>query len=272
MLGKAGLTAEILGPPPVDEFDFLKLMDLKKGVGQYLAAIEGGGDGRLMPFEPDYAVTASDYPASAFRDWAPREKRGVRPDRSKRYSVELEEGVRAAMPAALLMAANKLENVLNNQSLVVLFGWQGKSLLFAGDAQGGNWEYWLFDHGVPARDPTTLTMSADGKKILAEIDFYKVGHHGSTNATPIPAIEAMGSDFVSMCSVQKDSFGSEENESEVPRIPLLDALAKKCALVRSDQFPVSEGEVRVPAAVRKKVPKPKAGRFEVGSCFVDYFL
>jgi hypothetical protein len=58
----------------------------------------------------------------------------------------------------------------------------------------------------------------------------------------------------------------------VPRIPLLDALAKKSALVRSDQIAVTEGDVRVPAAVRKKMPTPKRGRFEVGSCFVDYFL
>lgn len=274
VLGKAGLTARILGPPPVDEVDFVNLKDLKKGVGQYLAALEGGGGGgRLMPFEPDYEVKASDYPASAFREWAPREKRGVPPDWSKRYSVELEHGVRAATPAALLMAANWLERVLNNQSLVVLFGWKGKSLLFAGDAQGGNWEYWLYDDGVPASDPTTLTMSADGKKILAEIDFYKVGHHGSTNATPIPAIEAMGSDFVSMCSVQKDSYGSEKDKSEVPRIPLLEALAQKSALVRSDQFPVLEGgKVTVQAAVPNDIPIPKTGRFEVGCCFVDYFL
>lgn len=273
VLGRAGLTAQILGPPPVNEFDFLKLMDLKKVVGQYFSAAEGGSDdGRMVPFEPQYTVTASEYPASAFREWAPREKRGVRPDRSKRYSDELEEGVRSATPAALFMAAKKLDAVLNNQSLVVLFGWEDKSLLFAGDAQGGNWEYWLYDDGVPAKDPTTATMSADGKKILADIDFYKVGHHGSTNATPIPALEAMGSDFVAMCSVQKDSFGTEKNASEVPRLPLLDALAKKSALVRSDQFPVSEGDVSVRAAVRKKMPTPKTGKFEVGSCYVDYFL
>ena len=145
-------------------------------------------------------------------------------------------------------------------------------MLFAGDAQGGNWEYWLYDEGVPARDPTTLTMSEASKTILSEMAFYKVGHHGSTNATPIPAVEAMGSDFVSMCSVQLDSFGSEEHDSEVPRIPLMDALAKKSALVRSDQLAVSEGDPPVQAGVDKKLPKPKAGRFEVGSCFVDYFL
>jgi beta-lactamase superfamily II metal-dependent hydrolase len=276
-LSKAGLTAKILGPPPVDEFDFVKLMDLKKGVGQYLS--DGGGEERgdrslrMMPFEPEYTVKASEYPPSAFREWAPRKKRWCfLPDFSRRYPSELEKGVRAATPAALLMAAKKLDAILNNQSLVVLFGWKDKTLLFAGDAQAGNWEYWLYGEGVPAKDPSNLTLSSETKAVLGAIDFYKVGHHGSTNATPIPAIEAMGSDFVSMCSVQKDSFGSEPDESEVPRIPLLDALAKKSALVRSDQFPVSEGDVRVRAAVGKEMPKPKTGKFEVGSCFVDYFL
>jgi beta-lactamase superfamily II metal-dependent hydrolase len=272
-LSKAGLTAKVLGPPPVGEFDFLKLMDLKTGVGQYLdAATGGGGERGMTPFELEYKVTAADYPASAFREWVPRIKRGVFPDPSKRYSGELEEGLRAATPAALLMAAEKLNDVLNNQSLVVLFGWKGKTLLFAGDAQGGNWEYWLYDDGVPAKDPTTLTMSADSEKILGAIDFYKVGHHGSTNATPIPAVDAMGQNFVSMCSTQADTYGNEEKESEVPRVPLLAALAEKSALVRSDQFEVSEGDVHVDAAVEEKLPKPKAGRFEVGSCFVDYFL
>lgn len=273
-LSKAGLTAQILGPPPVDEFDFLKLMDLKTGVGQYLNAFteSGAGGRRTMPFESEYVVAASAYPPSAFREWAPRLKRGVKPDPLKRYSEELETGLRAATPAALFTAASKLNAVLNNQSLVVLFEWQKKKLLFAGDAQGGNWEYWLYDDAAPAKDPTTLTMSAASKKILDEIDFYKVGHHGSTNSTPIPAVDAMGQDFVSMCSTQADTYGNVEKESEVPRIPLLEALAKKSAVVRSDQIEVNEGDVHVPAAVDEKMPKPKAGSFKVGSCFVDYFL
>jgi len=33
------------------------------------------------------------------------------------------------------MAAAGLNSFLNNQSLVVLFSWKGKNLLFAGDAQ-----------------------------------------------------------------------------------------------------------------------------------------
>jgi hypothetical protein len=226
-----------------------------------------------MPFGREHVVSASDYPPSAFREWASR-KNGVRPDFSKRHSKELEKGVREATPAALFMAAKTLDAMLNNQSLVVLFEWQGKKLLFAGDAQGGNWEYWLYGDGVPATDPSSLTLSKDGKQILGAIDFYKVGHHGSTNATPISAVEAMGHDhsFVSMCSTEGDTFGSVKNSSEVPRGPLLDALAKKSTLVRSDQIAVSEGGVNVPATVAEKLQKPASGTLEVGSCYVDYLL
>ena len=34
-------------------------------------------------------------------------------------------------------------------------------------------------------------ISDRAKEILGSIDFYKVGHHGSTNATPIPAVAAL---------------------------------------------------------------------------------
>lgn len=272
-LVKAGVSAEILGPPPADDIAFLKLDDLKKGVGQYLGAAGGaaGGSKRLMPFGPEYLGEAADYPPSAFREWAPRLP-GVLPDFSKRYPNALERAVRAATPEALFLAAKKLDGMLNNQSLVVLFTWKGKKLLFAGDAQAGNWEYWLYDLDKPLKDPSAEKLAKEGKALLGSLDFYKVGHHGSTNATPISAVEAMGADFVSMCSVQDGTFGSVDNQSEVPRIPLLDALGKKSALVRSDQFPVELAGIKIAAAAKAKLPKPKSGKFVVGSCFVDYLL
>jgi beta-lactamase superfamily II metal-dependent hydrolase len=271
-LVKAGLKATILGPPPAQDIDFLRLMDLKKGVGQYLAAATGGRKkGKLMPFGPEFVVKASTYPTTAFREWAPR-TRGVLPDMTRRYDEALEAAVGAATPEALLTAAKKLDSMLNNQSLVVLFEWQGKTLLFAGDAQGGNWEYWLFGSDTPDRDPTRLALSSEGQSILGSIDFYKVGHHGSTNATPIAAVEAMGHDFAAMCSVEADTFGKVENQSEVPRAQLLTALQKKGALVRSDQIAVKEGGVQVPASDHSRLPTPKRGRFERGSCFIDYLL
>jgi hypothetical protein len=155
-----------------------------------------------------------------------------------------------------------------------LFTWKGKKLLFAGDAQGGNWEYWLYDMDKPKSDPSGVEIVKEGRQILAALDFYKVGHHGSTNATPISVVEAMGQDFVSMCSTEAATFGSVANNSEVPRQPLLDALSKKSALVRSDQVDVKLQGLSVPAATGTPatLTKPKNGKFVVGSCYVDYLL
>ncbi len=270
----AGLEAIILGPPKPGAEAFLKLDDLKKGVGQYLgAAGDRGKREKLVPFAAHFKATADDYPTRAFREWAPRV--GNTWDWTARDSKALENAVKAALPSSVFAAAKKIDGALNNQSLVVLFTWKGKKLLFAGDAQAGNWEYWLYDTDAPARDPSKLELSTAGTKILGEIDFYKVGHHGSTNATPISAVEAMGAGFVSMCSTQDDSYGNKKKGTEVPRIPLMDALASKSTLVRSDQFAIERDDgTKVPpvAGLPKQLPRPKQGKLVVGSCYVDYLL
>jgi beta-lactamase superfamily II metal-dependent hydrolase len=264
VLRDAGLTAEILGPPPADEFDFLKLMDLKKGVGQYLGESGTGSGKKFDPFGTPWHGEAGEFQPSAFREWQRTS--------SKAPSGAMEKAIKAAQPDLLFTAAKTLDGFLNNQSLVVLFTFDGKKLLFAGDAQGGNWEYWMFG-GTPEKAPSVDQIDKDSKAILSKLDFYKVGHHGSTNATPISAVETMGGDFASMCSTQEDSFGTVANQSEVPRIPLLDALEKKTTLVRSDHFAVTVPGNAVPAVkgAPAKLPKPKRGRFEKGPIYIDYF-
>lgn len=271
----AGIKAQILGPPPVTEFDFLKMMDLVKGVGQYLDATGGASTRKveLSPFAAEFVVGADVYPTSAFREWGPRIT-GIPPDQLQRYPSKLEESVKSSTPNALLMAARQLDNVLNNQSLVVLFTWNGKRLLFAGDAQAGNWLYWLYDADKPNKKPSTEDLAQEGRDILASLAFYKAGHHGSTNATPIPAVEAMGKGFVTMCSTQADTFGTAQNDSEVPRIPLLDALGKKSVVFRSDHYAATIPGKNIPAVAGApaKPPRPGAGTIEVGDFYIDYML
>ncbi len=66
------------------------------------------------------------------------------PDRSRFRFVEpidyreIRKAIDDAQPDMLAAAAAKIENFLNNQSLVVLFRFGGKNLLFVGDAQAGN--------------------------------------------------------------------------------------------------------------------------------------
>ena len=70
----------------------------------------------------------------------------------------------------LLAAASILERAVNNTSLFLVLDVAGTKLVFPGDAQQGAWEHIL-------DDPTK-------KALLADAAFYKIGHHGSHNATP----------------------------------------------------------------------------------------
>lgn len=278
---KAGLEAEILGPPPPDALAFMKLKDLKKGVGQFLGAAGAAGDAgaaaaaaRTAPFGKAWIAKPEDYPVSAFREWAPRSNGGkqVAPER---HAARVEAAIAAAQPEMLLTAAKTLDGFLNNQSLVVLFSWKEKKLLFAGDAQAGNWEYWLYDLDKPSKAGVE-TLTKTSESLLKNIDFYKVGHHGSTNATPIAAVAAMGDGFAAMCSTEADTFGSTDNQSEVPRGPLIDALARKCKeVVRSDHFDFDlEGKkVKAVTGGPDKPPRPaRGGRYVVGPGFVDFLV
>jgi hypothetical protein len=75
--------------------------------------------------------------------------------------------------------ALKLDGDTNNTSLVLAFTLPDDSfLLFAADAQVGNWLSW-HDQEYRAADETSLTA----RDILRRTRLYKVGHHGSINAT-----------------------------------------------------------------------------------------
>ena len=82
--------------------------------------------------------------------------------------------------AAAQLALN-LDSDTNNTSLALAFEWgkagKGRVLLFPGDAQVGNWLSWRDQEYKVAEKSTT----AD--ELLSRTLIYKVGHHGSHNAT-----------------------------------------------------------------------------------------
>ncbi|GAA0303552.1 hypothetical protein GCM10009087_11750 [Sphingomonas oligophenolica] len=85
--------------------------------------------------------------------------------------------------------ALQLDAKTNNTSLVLALEIvaTGHVLLFAADAQVGNWQSWakVEFKAVPGRPGTT------GADLLARTVFYKVGHHGSRNATLKEGLERM---------------------------------------------------------------------------------
>lgn len=96
--------------------------------------------------------------------------------------------------AAETLALN-LDNHTNNTSLVVAFELSpgGKVLLFPADAQIGNWTSWQDTRWTVNEAQGTRVVT--GPELLQRTVFYKVGHHGSHNATMrAQGLEQMTSD------------------------------------------------------------------------------
>lgn len=260
---KGMITAEILGPSPKDSGGEFAASDNK--TEQYLTALgeEGVPDAaRVQPFdERKWSASAADYPASTFDEFPSKDKRTG--------ASRLQDILTSMQPDALAAAADKLDGTLNNQSLVVLFSCNGKKLLFVGDAQWGNWAYWLYGKGVKGSDPGITDRA---KEILSSVDFYKVGHHGSTNATPIPAVGALNYVCACMCSTATGAYGSLTKKTEVPRTALMDALEERTGkrLVRSDWVATLKCEPDPQA--REELEELPTGFSTPGQLYIDYTL
>jgi len=122
----------------------------------------------------------------------------------------------------LLQIVRMLDKAMNNTSVILLFRVGKKSILFPGDAQIENWQFAL--------------AQAKYKKLLASVDLYKVGHHGSLNATPKSlwkmfkkrnTKKAGTSRLRSLMSTLEGKHGSENSNTEVPRRPLVSALRRE---------------------------------------------
>jgi hypothetical protein len=136
----------------------------------------------------------------------------------------------------LLGLVRAMDDALNNTSVILLFEAGGKKLLFPGDAQWENWEL-------------ALTKNAT---LLENVDVYKVGHHGSLNATPktlwngftrkSDTPNAPGRLVTVMSTRSNSMHGHEENNSEVPRRTLVDEL-KRLSTHRSTQELEADGDL-----------------------------
>lgn len=198
--GTAGLRAFVLGPPrnaarlrqedPTGREAFPK-----HGSGHGLSfgeAVAAGAEGAPAPFSSRHCLTLKAVvdPEQPFEmDGAPLpffvdhygvgEERGDAKDGSE---VSDHAGWRRIDDEWLYAAeslAIKLKEGINNTSLVLAIELPTtrKVLLFIGDAQRGNWVSWT-EH---AWDDGGRTV--DARDLLARTVLYKVGHHGSHNAT-----------------------------------------------------------------------------------------
>ncbi len=141
--------------------------------------------------------------------------------------------VEAAAGDQKLALVRVLDKAMNNTSLILLFEARGKKLLFPGDAQIENWNFAL--------------AQPDIKALLAGVDLYKVGHHGSRNATPMSLWNGFANRggrtkkgrMTSLLSTMPGKHGSADEgaRSEVPRTTLLKALTDDTHLHSTHTLP-----------------------------------
>ena len=212
-----GVKVRVLGPPDLTQTEAIKKMrssdpdEFWQLVGGPKALPELGG------------VDVPARPSGKRRIPLPAEARWF----GERLSVMSNE--------QLLEIVRTLDDQMNNTSLILLFEVGNKKLLFPGDAQIENWSYALRD----APD------AAATRKLLAGVDFYKVGHHGSRNATPRQLLwegfarrgAPKDTRLRTMLSTLPGKHGTAAKHTEVPRETLLTALEAETVLLNTNDLP-----------------------------------
>lgn len=163
------------------------------------------------------------------RLFSTRESRRTAPLGTQRWIIEAMQKDEQRQLASLV---RWLDDALNNTSVILLLETGGHTLLFGGDAQIENWSWALKQ---AEKDPALHGA-------LAAVDLYKVGHHGSRNATPkslyeMWAARGAGAPLLSMMSTKHGVHGSGEHA--VPRMPLVNSLAALGAIESTDDDKVA---------------------------------
>ena len=221
-----GVKVHVLGPPTVDQSN--KIKSYAKTSDQYWSF-----QARAMHADTTPARRAKAKGNSKSKVLFPRHVASRGPN----FPVEtrwLIYHARAAQSEQLLSIVTMLDKVMNNTSVILVFEVGNKKLLFPGDAQLENW---LF-----ALDGTKDKY----KKLLQSIDLYKVGHHGSWNATPKKLWDLFKKKSPSagparLKTLMSTLEGVFHEEHEVPRGKLVTELKNQSDLFSTQQL--SKGRI-----------------------------
>lgn len=205
-----GVKVHVLGP----SHDPSVIADLDPPQGESYLRLKQSAtsetNGICRPFPDEYLMEPDDTPSEFF----------------ELFSDDDRSAIDASGGLSDFDAAVALDGAVNGTSLMLVLEVDNLILLFPGDAQWGTWNLVLND--------------AEWRKLLSRLTFYKVGHHGSHNATPIDFVELL---------IQEGIIGmaSTISRSQWPSIPkeeLLTALAKrKAKIARSDEIEEADSHV-----------------------------
>ncbi|WP_306602172.1 hypothetical protein [Geothrix sp. 21YS21S-2] len=221
-----GVRVHVLGPPA--DLAMLHKKTGTKGTQMYelaadpfgfaAAALDVSEPGTLSPFDAKYARAKLPDPVAGL----------------------YEEAWRRIDSDWLLSASRlalQLDTYTNNTSLVLAFELKasGRVLLFVGDAQIGNWLSWP---SVRFTDPKGRELDVTSADLLSRTVFYKVGHHGSHNATLVEGgLSGMTSGDLHAAIPTNAAWAQSAKNWVMPNANLLKALNRKCAkpVMRADK-------------------------------------
>jgi beta-lactamase superfamily II metal-dependent hydrolase len=205
-----GVTVHVLGPSrdpevvrdmePEDDETFKRLLE----------SSPGRDGGARLPFHRDWSLMPKQFTSAA-----------------KHLSLTQSEmkklkGIGESDAFAIAVA---LEKAVNGTSLMLMLQIGDAYLLFPGDAQWGTWNAAMQDD--------------EWRALMEKTTFYKVGHHGSHNATPETFVrEILGKKFSAMVCTGPSS---NKHFGDIPLRELLIELRKKSKkVVRSDMEDVPD--------------------------------
>ena len=175
--------------------------------------------------------------------------------------------LRSCIQANALAAAELAGKAENNLSVVLLLIWHGRRLLFPGDAE------WSSKNNIevkPGKCNSSWNVMWEKRRedLSHPLDFLKIGHHGSENATPwapvdkkgkIPKINQILDALLPMPQSGEPSHSyavaSTERTTRWPSIPnadLMETIGRRVANCRTEYV---EAESKL--SVKPDVPQPQ---------------
>jgi beta-lactamase superfamily II metal-dependent hydrolase len=227
-----GLTVHVLGPSKDEKV----IRDMDPPSGQsYLRHLAASADDAVAP------ACASRTPRPFAGNFS------IAPDKYENGALgpvadpKVKDAATKVMRDDDFAAAVSLDKAVNGTSLMLMLEFRGAFLLFPGDAQWGTW-------AAALHDPTT-------RDLLARTTFYKVGHHGSHNATPVEFVKRVLPQNTRIWGAAV-SVHPVQVWPEIPRTDLLTALSERVDhLVRSDKpTPIPNATIRDGIGVDLRIP------------------
>ena len=224
----------VLGPP--DNIDLLLTEDAPADKAEaesyrhllgmalsesFLAAVGGAecsdklNSKSFLPFDDDHQITTTDAADGANESFFKEHYFGCDEEEEKNDSWRQIESDWLMLAGELAL---RLDNGTNNTCLAIAIELvkSGKVLVFPGDAQFGNWYSWK-DLSWKIKDKNGDEVEITVKDLLERTVLYKVGHHGSHNATlKTHGLRMMTSpELVAMIPTNRE-FAKEKQGWEMP--------------------------------------------------------